>query len=98
VLAALSSRVNRDGSKGFFHPDNFTFGDPVYISRLYVAIEAVEGVDSAFFTVFQRFGKLPNGEMESGVLKAGPWEIVRLDNDPNFMENGVIRIRAGGGK
>ncbi len=33
-----------------------------------------------------------------GVLPIGPWEIARLDNDPNFMENGVLRITAGGGK
>ena len=98
VLNALSNHVNADGSKGFFHPDNFTFNQPVYLSRLYAAIEAVEGVDSVFFTTFQRFGKLPNGELESGTLPIGPWEIARLDNDPSLMENGVIRITAGGGK
>jgi hypothetical protein len=28
----------------------------------------------------------------------GSWEIARLDNDPNFLENGVLRITTGGGK
>lgn len=98
VRLALSNRINPDGSRGFFHPENFTFGQPVYLSRLYAAIEAVEGVLSAFVTVFRRFGKADNGELASGVLPIGPWEIARLDNDPAFMENGVLHITAGGGK
>jgi hypothetical protein len=98
VREALSSRVNRDGRQGFFHPDHFTFGQPVHLSAIYAAIEAVPGVQSAFVTVFRRFGKTDNGELAAGVLPIGPWEIARLDNDPNFMENGVLRITAGGGK
>ncbi len=98
VREALSNRVNRDGSRGFFHPDRFTFGQPVYLSAIYAAIEAVQGVQSAFLTVFRRFGKTDNGELASGVLPIGPWEIARLDNDPNFMESGVLRITVGGGK
>jgi hypothetical protein len=98
VRQALSSRTNPDGSLGLFHPDHFTFGQPVYLSRIYSAIEAVEGVLSAFVTRFRRFGQADNGELASGVLPIGPWEIARLDNDPDFMENGVLRITAGGGK
>ena len=98
VLFALSNRVNPDGSRGFFHPDNFTFGQAVYVSRLYDAIQSVQGVLSVFITVFRRFGKLDNGELESGILPIGSWEIARLDNDPDFKENGVVRITAGGGK
>jgi hypothetical protein len=94
----LSDHVNFDRTVGFFHPDNFTFGQAVYLSRIYAAVEAVEGVDSLVITRFQRFGKEANGELESGVLPIGPWEIARLDNDPNFMENGVLRISALGGK
>lgn len=98
VRQALSNRVNADGSRGFFHPDNFTFAQNVYLSQVYAAIEAVQGVRSAFVTIFRRFGKTDNGELASGVLPIGPWEIARLDNDPAFQENGVLRITAGGGK
>lgn len=98
VKLALSSQINADGSKGFFHPDNFTFGQPVYLSRIYAAIEAVQGVLSAFITTFRRFGKTNNGELASGVMPIGPWEIARLDNDSTLKENGVLRIVAGGGK
>ncbi|HMK92762.1 MAG TPA: baseplate J/gp47 family protein, partial [Thermoleophilia bacterium] len=32
VRDALSARVLPDGTRGFFHPDRFTFGDDVYLS------------------------------------------------------------------
>jgi hypothetical protein len=98
VRKALSNTVNADGSVGLFHPDNFTFAQAVYLSRIYAAIEAVQGVESAFVTIFRRFGKLDNGELETGILPIGAWEIARLDNDPAFQERGVLRITAGGGK
>jgi hypothetical protein len=98
VAGALSSRVLPDGRRGFFHPDNFRFGQPVYLSQLYAAIERVEGVDSAEITRFRRFGQADDGEIASGVLSIGPWEIARLENDPSFMEHGVLRITARGGK
>lgn len=98
VRQALSNRVNADGSRGFFHPANFTFAQNVYLSQIYAAVEAVQGVLSTFVTIFRRFGKTDNGELATGVLPIGPWEIARLDNDPAFQENGVLRIAAGGGK
>jgi len=98
VRQALGNRVNVDGSQGFFHPDRFTFAQNVYLSQIYAAIESVAGVVSVFVTIFRRFGKSDNGELASGVLPIGAWEIARLDNDPAFQENGVIRITAGGGK
>jgi hypothetical protein len=98
VRRALGSQVNSDGSLGFFHPSSLGFGQPVYLSRLYAAVEAVTGVDSLVVTDFRRFGGEANGELARGVLPIGPWEIARLDNDPNFVERGVLTIRALGGK
>lgn len=98
VSAALSNRVNRDGSRGFFHPDFLTFGQPVYLSQLYASVEAVEGVDSAVVTRFRVYGEEDNGELEAGTIPMGEWQIARLDNDPNFQENGVLRLSAGAGK
>jgi hypothetical protein len=98
VRVALGSGIDRRGQRGFFDPSRFTFGQAVYLSRLYAAIEAVEGVDSAVVTGFHRFGRDPAGELASGVLPVGPWEIARLDNDPNRAENGVLAVTADGGK
>lgn len=98
LLRALSNQTLPDGSRGFFHPDNFTFGQSVYLSRLYAAVEAVAGVDSAVARVFKRFGKPPAGETDAGFIPMGRLEVARLDNDPNFQENGVLRLRMRGGK
>jgi hypothetical protein len=98
VLAALSNRILPDGSRGFFHPGNWVFGQSLYLSQLYAAVEAVQGVDSLEVTVFRQFGQPDNGELANGVVAAGPWQIIRLDNDPNFQEHGVLKITKLGGK
>jgi hypothetical protein len=96
VVVALGAGQARGGT-GFFNPANFTFGQPVYLSRLYAAIEQVEGVESAMVTRFQRRRLGPRGELEQGVIPIGAWEIARLDNNRSNMENGTLRITAGGG-
>ena len=98
VLMALSSRILPDGSRGFFYSGNWVFGQSLYLSQLYAAAEAVQGVDSAEVTVFRRFGQPDNGELAKGVIVAGPWQIIQLDNDPNFMEHGVLKLTMLGGK
>jgi hypothetical protein len=98
LLTALGNRTLPDRSRGFFHPDNFTFGQALYLSQLYAAVERVEGVDSALITKFQRFGRVPDRELEEGRIPMGRLEIARLDNDPSFPENGVLQFNMLGGK
>jgi hypothetical protein len=98
VREALSNRVLGDGGRGFFHPDNLRFGEPVFISRVYAAVERVEGVDSALVTRFRRLGEPDYGELDAGAIAVGSDEIARLDNDPNFPDHGVLHVTAGGGK
>jgi Baseplate J-like protein len=98
VLAELGTGALPRGRTGFFDPDKFTFGQPLYLSVLYSALEKIEGVDSAVVTVFKRYAKVAAGELESGVISAGRNEILRLDNDSNFPERGQIRLTMAGGK
>lgn len=98
VLASLSAGTLPDGSKGFFHPDNFTFGDPLYLSAIYARVMAVEGVDSVEARVFRRRGSTDPAPLLDGVLEFGRLEIAQLENDPNFPERGSIGIETGGGK
>jgi hypothetical protein len=97
LLAALSSQMLPDGRRRFFHPDNYTFGQSLYLSQLYAAIESVVGVDSAVVTMFQHFGELPNQELERGEIPMGRLEVLRLDNDLSLPENGVLRLNMLGG-
>jgi hypothetical protein len=95
---SFSSSILLDGSRGFFHPDNFSFGQPVFISKIYKLAMDVDGVDSVNISRFQRWGKSDNGELAAGAIKIKSFEIIRLDNDPNFPENGIITfIMEGGG-
>ena len=98
VLNALSSHILPDGTRGFFYPGNWVFGQSLYLSQLYAAAEAVQGVDSLEVTVFRQFGRPDNGELAKGVITASPWQIVQLDNDPNFQEHGVLKLTVLGGK
>jgi len=103
VHAALMRVFSRgwlaDGSRAVFHPDNFTFGQPVYLSKLYEAAHSVQGVASVVIKTFRRL-RTPQDlkPLNEGVLTTERLEIARLDNDPNFPERGVLKLSVGGGK
>jgi hypothetical protein len=98
LLDVFSTRQLPDGRLGVFHPDNFTFGQPLYLSRLYATAQAVDGVDSVQVTQFERLGQPATQGLSAGKLTAARREILRLDNDRNFPERGVFRVLVQGGK
>ncbi|QNE74104.1 putative baseplate assembly protein [Streptomyces finlayi] len=92
-----------DGRLGFFHPDALVFGEPVRLSRLVAAAAAVRGVESVTVTRLRRLLDDVAGDdgddtaLEAGVLRLGPLEIARCDNDPDRPENGRLTIELAGG-
>ena len=98
LFDVLGNRDLPDGRRGLFHPDNFTFGQPVYLSAIYDAAHQVTGVESVEVRTFQRLGVADNTALESGRLDMDRLEIARLDNDRNFAEHGQLTISLGGGK
>ena len=98
LLAVFSNRTMRDGRRGLFHPDSFTFGQTVYLSPLYAAAQKVDGVASVHVTKFQRQGVDDPLPRQEGELRLDRLEIARLDNDRNFAERGVFKLSLGGGK
>lgn len=98
LAQVFSNRVAPDGQKGIFHPDNFTFGQAVYLSPIYAAAQSVDGVDSVVVTKFQRQREQNAGAIESGVIQLGKLEIARLDNDRNFPEHGLLTLTMEGGR
>jgi hypothetical protein len=98
ALRLLSNQAYADGARGFFFPLNFGFGQSVYLSRLYAALERVDGLASATVTVFKRYWEIARDELARGSIAMGDMEIPRLDNDPNFPEHGVLRLTAVGGR
>jgi hypothetical protein len=98
LLERFGTRLLPDGRRGFFHPDNWTFGQPVYLSRIYAAAAEVEGVTSVTVKSFQRWGQPAGTELRDGVLPIARLEIAELANDPNFQENGQLQVSMRGGK
>jgi hypothetical protein len=100
LLEVFSNRVLPDGTRGVFHPDNFSFGQTVYLSHLYAAAMKVEGVAAVKITTFQRHASpdLSHVALNAGKLTLGRLEIARLDNDRNFPERGALRLDMEDGK
>ena len=98
LLDAFSNRVRQDGGLGLFHPDNLSFGEGIFLSKLVATAQAVTGVESARVTKLERLSEGPHGELEEGILKLGPLEVPQLDNDPNFPERGTFKITLRGGR
>lgn len=98
LLEVLGSSARADGTRGAFHPDNFSFGQPVFVSPLLAAAQAVPGVEWVEVTTLQRLGLSGGTAIADGVLRMGRLEIARLDNDPSFPERGVLRLRLKGGR
>jgi hypothetical protein len=98
LVKRLGNGVLPDGSKGFFHPDNLSFGDPIAVSALVAVAQAVQGVLAVEVTALQRFGQGSNQELQLGVLEIGSLEIAQLDNDPNFPEHGILTLTMKGGR
>jgi hypothetical protein len=95
----LGSRISADGTKGLFCPDNFSFGQTVYLSPIYAAARKVAGVQSVVATVFQPQAAPPlSMYLDSGEIPLGPFQIARLDNDPSLPDHGQLTLTMQGGK
>jgi len=86
--AALGNRSLPDGTTGFFHPDNFTFGQPAHRSQL---IARAMAVPSVAWVGVRQFRRMDSSHDDDHIL-AGPLEILRLDDDPHHPENGSLRL------
>jgi hypothetical protein len=94
----LGSRILPDGTKGLFYPDNFTFGQTVYLSPIYAAARKVAGVQSVIATVFEPQGVPSSTYLAKGEIPLGPFQIARLDNDPSLPDHGQLTLIMEGGK
>ncbi len=96
LLERFHNRVGANGKAGLFHPDRFSFGEPVFLSPLVAAAQATPGVDSVRVGRFRRYADPASDARDDGVLPLARLEIARLDNDPNFPERGVFTLTLRG--
>jgi Baseplate J-like protein len=98
LMEVFSSHTLANERRGVFHPDNFSFGQPVFLSPLYAAAQEIAGVASVAITRFQRMGVPDSEPLTTGRLLLGRLEIATLANDPTFPDRGIFRLTLGGGK
>ncbi|MBI4650388.1 baseplate J/gp47 family protein [Candidatus Desantisbacteria bacterium] len=94
----LGSSKSIDGVKGFFNPDNWTFGKGVRLSSLYAAISTVQGIECTEVTKFQNLRNPGKNELRNREIPMQWDEIARLDNDKNFPEHGKLELELIGGR
>jgi hypothetical protein len=98
LLQVLGNQILPNGQKGFFYPDNFTFGQSVYLSPVYAAARSVAGVTLVTATEFQPQGVDTTQYLATGQIKLGSLQVARLDNDPNYPDHGQLTLIMQGGK
>jgi len=100
VLEALVGRpqpCRGDREGGFLHPDNFSFGTPLYRSALESAVQDVPGVRAVEEVLVRRRGHFDWRPFAELVLHVAPDELVRVAQDPLHPDRGSVRLRMEGG-
>lgn len=97
LLRSFIGTVGPQSEQCFFHPDNFTFGQPVYLSQMVDRAMQITGIEWVHLFRFQRWGQPARDELDTGCIQAQRLEIIRLDNDPNAPHNGRIEFKMQAG-
>lgn len=92
VTAALTAPKRPGRPPAFFHPDNFTFGTPLYRAALEAAIQAVPGVLAVIDVQIRVRGVFDWQSFDPFVFRPGDDRILRVDNDPNHPESGSLLV------
>jgi hypothetical protein len=93
VRAVLSAAPGR-----LFDPENYGFGDALYLSDVQEALMAVAGVDGVLINRLQIAGRPESEATASGVLTPGPQEALTLDPVNPSSETGYVLLELRGGQ
>ena len=92
----LSNGWTRDGRRGLFHPDNWTFGQALHESEIAGRLERVGGIEHIAKIEIGRWNAAAPGDGRT--IEVGPNEIITVHNDPDHMELGFIDLDLVGGR
>ncbi len=106
LVASFSGRQGPDGRPGMFHPENFTFGDNVLLSQMIARCMKVQGVswaglfdkENRLVGHFRRLDEPGIDYHREGEIPVADDEVARLDSDPNYPDNGRLRLIMAGGR
>jgi hypothetical protein len=94
----FSDHWTSDGRRGFFHPDEWTFGQALHRSAIEGRIHRVAGVEHVVRISMKRFTSPLPAAPGTEVLQMGFNEVVLLANDPSHLERGLVRFDVQGGR
>jgi hypothetical protein len=92
VLETLLGRKGVRPTKGFFDPDNFTFGTPLRRSVLEAVIQDVPGVRGVEQMRIRARGITDWRVFDELTFNIRHDQIIRLENDQRFPERGSLKI------
>jgi hypothetical protein len=84
LLKVLGNGCLGSGLLGFFHPDNLSFGEGVYVSRIIAVATAVEGVEMVDLVTLERLHEPLPAELRS--TRGRPDGTLEILNVPNTGE------------
>ena len=105
----FSDDFTNDGRPGFFHPDAWTFGQPLHVSQLVGRALSVPGVGRVLRVSIRRLHGLSGPSLSTVVVDEPPQpiveriavrpdEILQVANDPSRLETGRIAFDILGGR
>jgi len=94
----FSTGWTADGRPGFFHPDQWTFGQALHRSQIEGRVHRVAGVEHLTFLTMKRFNAPTPGSGTATAIEVGIDEIIQVLNDPDSRETGTIRFTLQGGR
>lgn len=107
----FSNGYTADGRTGFFHPDNWTFGQPLFRSQLIGRALQVPGVGRVLLASIKRLHgesgaslstiTIPASAVDHPVveqLTVRPYEIIQVANNPSKLETGRLNFEITGGR
>jgi hypothetical protein len=99
LVDCFTAGARSDGTPGFFNPDRSQLGEPVFLSALMAAAQAITGVAHVEVRTLTRMEVGQPGDLPAdGVLHMAASEIAQVDNDPDHPDHGSISFSMGGGR
>jgi len=97
VLIALFGKKGDFPQPGYFSPDRFSFGAPLFRSTLESSIQSVPGVRAVEEILIRRGGWFDWQPFDTFYYDPGPNSIIRIENDRLHPDRGTIKIHIHGG-
>jgi predicted phage baseplate assembly protein len=96
VEQEFSTGYTSDGRRGFFHPDEWTFGQELHASQIVGRLQLVDGIEHVIFVRMKRWDDVNAGTESIVGLRDN--EIIQVFSDPDHMELGTIAFDLRGGR